>query len=56
MECCEFCYEKYLNQDNSIDWVVLYKLQLDNPVVLKENEERQLCMCKCHIKGVNCLH
>ena len=54
--CCEFCYEKYIEPSGEIDWVILYKLQLNNPVVLKVGEKRPVCMCECHIKGCNCLH
>lgn len=56
MACCEFCYEKYLNEDGTIDWLVLYPLHLATPVVLKEGQEREVCRCDCHVKGICCLH
>jgi len=56
MACCEFCYEKYINENGTIDWTVLYPLHMKNPVVLKEGQERQVCNCECHVKGNDCLH
>jgi len=55
MACCEFCGIKYINEDGSIDWTVLYSL-MEHPVVLKEGEELYVCDCDCHVKGLNVLH
>ena len=56
MSCCEFCYEKYINEDGTIDWTVLYPLQTANPVVVKEGQERRVCDCLCHRKDMKVLH
>lgn len=56
MACCEFCGIQYLNEDGSIDWTILYPLHMENPVVLKEGEERYVCHYGCHVKGSNVLH
>lgn len=57
MACCEFCYDKYINDDGSIDWTVLYPLQMKHPhVVVKEGTECPVCDCRCHRKDTKMLH
>jgi hypothetical protein len=57
MPCCEFCYEKYLDENGEVIWPLLYELHMKTPnVYLKEGEERPICKCECHIEGSGCLH
>ena len=54
--CCEFCYEKYINADNTIDQEVIRQFKIKYPTALKEDTKRPLCMCKCHVKGYVVFH
>lgn len=67
MPCCSMCYQKYLNEDGTLNKESLDKIYgknnyqiIDdsgyNKVVKIGLEKVKLCSCICHTIGVNALH
>ncbi len=62
MPCCNYCYVRYINADDTIDIAELNKAKQEvhgDAAILTELTETNhvcLCRCSCHKKGVVCLH
>jgi len=64
--CCNHCYQKYINEDKTLDEKLIKSLEdEDKRLVAKENEEVGMemfkfkpitCKCPCHVKGLNVIH
>lgn len=70
MPCCNVCYEKYINEDGTIDEVRLLRVlgfgefidtndvvDYDQLVpILKQNKYPSWCKCDCHKDGSGVMH
>lgn len=68
MACCDYCYEKYINEDGSPDKVLIEKIEQESKAsVDKYNAEHPervrpavfkpvSCRCPCHTKGTSVMH
>lgn len=68
MPCCNNCYEKYINEDGTVDKEVIEKIENESKQFIekynKEHPERLKplvfqpvsCKCMCHTKGITVLH
>lgn len=59
--CCELCYQKYLEEDGSIDSNTLREIREAynkkyNRNIQPFTDDNKPCMCECHIKGLVVLH
>jgi hypothetical protein len=54
MSCCQLCYEKYINEDGTIDTAAL-KVAMSKHY-LKDSDMIYACHCMCHVKGSMVMH
>lgn len=59
--CCNLTYEKYINEDGSLDkdevWKIIMRLRSKGVgVAFIEKWQRNICKCSCHKKGIDILH
>jgi hypothetical protein len=55
MECCQLCYEWYINADGTIDQEAL-KEAMAKHNISEENTLPVACHCPCHNKGSYVIH
>lgn len=68
MACCDYCYEKYINEDGTPDRIMIEKIEKKSKDFIEkyntEHPERTRpavfrpvsCNCPCHQKGMHVLH
>lgn len=66
--CCNYCYDKYINEDGTVDQDVIEKIEIESKNFIekynKEHPERPKplifqpvsCKCICHTKGIAVRH
>jgi len=57
--CCDLCYKKYINKDDSIDEQRLRWAKLEYAKTFKRTiilDDIKWCTCECHQDGVNLMH
>lgn len=55
--CCVLCYDKYINEDGTIDRAVWMTIVLERRRRGRETPDPEdLCRCDCHKKGMDILH
>jgi len=59
LDCCPLCYEKYINEDGTIDWKIFDDFYTHIPMRRKFGlgyKEDTICRCECHVKGKIIMH
>jgi hypothetical protein len=63
--CCDYCYEKYINADDTLDkdrYIALVSKRLEKykntPIIVQSTlkNTENICTCLCHKDGVKLMH